>query len=231
MRSRPVLGRLRAFRLGAFQLKFGALVSHDTETGPWPSSAVLRHGLRRLAHHDLLSLDGRPWSLGVCFARRGLTKASSRERRRRRPLAYWQRNAIALTFSRGQSGNPAGAPKGKPHARTARVRKAIADNTGAIVAAIIKDALAGDPTARQLFVHRLMPRHRFVAEPVDLPPAQTVTETRLQLAQLASLAAAGALDLDALQAISRVLAIALGGHLDGLEEILDEKEAQSDHDG
>jgi hypothetical protein len=135
-----------------------------------------------------------------------------------------------VTFQRGASGNPAGRAKGKPTRRTARLRKIIADSTGEIVEGIIKDAKANDPTARQLFLRFLMPRHQFVAEPVDLPEAKSAAEIQAQIARLASLAGAGVLDLDSMTAISRVLTMALGARLEELETLVGEKEAQAPDD-
>ena len=82
-----------------------------------------------------------------------------------------------------------------------------------------------------MFLRFLMPRHRFVPEPVDLPPAADLAEIRAQIAKLASLAASGELDLDSMTQIARTLALAAGLRLEELEDILAEKEgAESDHD-
>jgi hypothetical protein len=130
-----------------------------------------------------------------------------------------------VPFKSGRSGNPAGAPR-RPHARTQRVRKIIADATGEIIEAIIKDAKNNDVTARQLFVKHLMPRHRFVAEPVDLPPAKDAAEAQTQIGVLVGMAGRGELDLDSLYSLSRALALAIDTRLAELEERLGEQEAQ-----
>jgi hypothetical protein len=81
-----------------------------------------------------------------------------------------------------------------------------------------------------MFLRFLMPRHRFVPAPVDLPPVNDLTEMRAQIAKLASLAAEGVLDIDSMTAISRTLALAAGLRWEELEDILAEREAQAPDD-
>ena len=135
-----------------------------------------------------------------------------------------------MPFKSGRSGNPAGAPR-RPHARTQHIRKIIADSTGEIVASIIKDAKNNDVAARQLFVKHLMPRHRFVAEPVDLPPAKDAAEIQAQIGVLVGMAGRGELDLDSLYSLSRALALAIDTRLAELEERLEEQEGKEPDDG
>jgi hypothetical protein len=52
-----------------------------------------------------------------------------------------------------------------------------------------------------------------VLTPVDLPPAQDAAEAKRQIAELASMAARGELDLDSLHALSRALAMAIDARL------------------
>jgi len=145
-------------------------------------------------------------------------------------LLQCREKATAVTFKPGQSGNPSGWPKGKKQKRPAHVRALISEKTGALVEKILTNAENGDVESLRLFCRYLMPRHRFVPEPVDLPPAQNAGEIQLQIARLASLAGEGSLDLDSMTAISRVLAMALGARLEELEEIIGEREAQAPDD-
>ena len=109
-----------------------------------------------------------------------------------------------------------------------RVRKLIADATGKIVADVVRDALAGDVNARQLFITKLMPRHRFVATPLDLQPAKNAAEAREQIGTLVSLALKGDLDLDSAMVLSRALSSAIDARLAELEAIVEAHEAESD---
>ena len=117
--------------------------------------------------------------------------------------------------------------KGKPTRHTARIRALIDNSTGEIVEAIIRDAKNNDLGSRQLFVRYLMrPRGRYVAEPIDLKPAQSAAQAREQIGVLTSMAAKGELDLDTLHALSRALQMAISTRIEELEELLEEREAQ-----
>ena len=140
-------------------------------------------------------------------------------------------NSKTLTFKPGRSGNPAGPPKGRPHKLTAIVRKMVDDKGGAVVAKLIERAEAGDADAARVFVRYLLPRPRLVTTPVDLPAVQTVSEAQAQIGMLVSMAARGALDLDALHALSQALHLAVSTRIEELEELLEEQEAQEPDDG
>ena len=86
--------------------------------------------------------------------------------------------------------------------------KLVNDASVEVIKKVIENAKLGDPEATRLFLRVLMPKHRFVAEPVDLPAAQNAGEIQLQIAQLASMAAAGEMDLGGMTEIARTLAIA-----------------------
>lgn len=58
-------------------------------------------------------------------------------------------------FKAGESGNPAGRPKGQSQA--ARLRDAIANDVPAIISAIVKKAKEGDVAAAKLLLDRSIP--------------------------------------------------------------------------
>jgi hypothetical protein len=138
-----------------------------------------------------------------------------------------------VPFKKGVSGNPSGWPKGKPHKLTSAVREIVERDGPAIVEEIAKAAKDGDVEARLLFLRFLLPRPRMVLTPIDLPPARDAAEAQTQISMLTSMAAKGDLDLDALHALSRALALAIEarlGELEELEEILGERESRGDDD-
>ena len=118
--------------------------------------------------------------------------------------------------------------KGKAHKLTSLVRKMVNDKGGAVVAKIIERAEAGDADAARIFVRYLLPRPRLVMTPLDLPPAQTAAQAREQIGLLTSMAAKGDLDLDALQALSQALHMAISSRIEELEELLEAREADGD---
>ena len=130
-----------------------------------------------------------------------------------------------MPFVRGQSGNPNGAPRGKPHKRTSDIRALVRDNAVPILKKVIEQAKLGDVHAQATFI-RLLPRYRFVSESVDLPLAQSAAESQEQIARLTSMAARGDLDLDSLQVLSRSLTLAIDTRLEVLEERLGERERE-----
>jgi Family of unknown function (DUF5681) len=136
-----------------------------------------------------------------------------------------------VTFKSGRSGNPHGRPQGTQNKRTAAFRKLVAENTLEIAKKVVENAKAGDPHATALFFNRIAPRDRFVAEPVDLPPAKDAVEAQAQIGVLVGMAGRGELDLDSLYGLSRALALAIDTRLAELEERLEEQEGREPDDG
>lgn len=70
-------------------------------------------------------------------------------------------------FTPGQSGNPKGRPPGSGLA--GELRRAIAADAGAIVAALVKRAKDGDVTAARVLLDRVSPPLKATREPAALP--------------------------------------------------------------
>jgi hypothetical protein len=80
-------------------------------------------------------------------------------------------------FKKGQSGNPAGRPKGSRNGSTV-LREAFELNGKAIAQVVIDQAMMGDMTAARLVVERLQPPIRARAETVEfeLPENASLAE-------------------------------------------------------
>jgi hypothetical protein len=80
-------------------------------------------------------------------------------------------------FEPGQSGNPAGRPKGSRNKMTLMAEQLLDASGEQIVALVIQRALAGDPSAMNLCFGRLVPK-RERAVTFDLPPIDTPQDLR-----------------------------------------------------
>ena len=71
-----------------------------------------------------------------------------------------------MGFKKGQSGNPAGRPKGIPNPQ-AKLRQLIAFDLPAIIGALVNKAKDGDTAAAGLLLSRCLPPLRPQSDPAD----------------------------------------------------------------
>lgn len=71
-------------------------------------------------------------------------------------------------FKKGQSGNPAGKPRGARDKRTA-LRELLQPHAAGLVKKAVELALAGDTTALRICIDRCIPAIKAKDEPVELP--------------------------------------------------------------
>lgn len=95
----------------------------------------------------------------------------------------------------GQSGNPAGRPKGS--GLSGQLRAAIAKDAPAILATLIQAAKSGDVQAARVLLDRAVPALRPVREPVALPATNEAGGLAARAAAVLDAIAAGTLAPDA----------------------------------
>ncbi len=108
-------------------------------------------------------------------------------------------------WKKGQSGNPAGMPKGTRHRATQLAEKLMEDDAENIVRAVVNAAKAGDPTAMRLCVERLVPLRKGRPVVFDLPPVKTASDIAGAVGTLATAMAAGELTTDEASAAASVI--------------------------
>ena len=97
-------------------------------------------------------------------------------------------------WKKGQSGNPAGMPKGTRHRATMLAEKFMEDDAEDIVRAVVNAAKAGDPTAMRLCIERLVPVRKGRPIIFDLPDIETSPDISKALGVIAKSMAATAMN-------------------------------------
>jgi hypothetical protein len=110
-----------------------------------------------------------------------------------------------MPFQPGQSGNPAGRPRGSRNKRTIIVEKLLDDSAGDLTTAAINRATEGDPAALRACMDRIAPRLR--RRPLDftLPDLVTLADTPVAFSAIAQGLAAGDLDVEEASALMRAV--------------------------
>lgn len=93
-------------------------------------------------------------------------------------------------FKPGQSGNPAGRPKGARHKTTLAIEALLEGEAEALTRKAVEMALAGDMQALRLCMDRLAPPRKDRSVTFDLPPIETLEDlpkaTRALMAAVAT---------------------------------------------
>ena len=133
-------------------------------------------------------------------------------------------------FQPGQSGNPAGRPRGSRNRRTvlhATLEQAIEQKAPAIIDKLLALALEGDKAALRLTVERLIPPVKEAPITFDLLPSQNATEIATAVERILEQVAGGELTIDEGQKLIAQLEVKLKSietaeiseRLDRLEEV------------
>jgi hypothetical protein len=94
-------------------------------------------------------------------------------------------------FEKGQSGNPAGKPKGARHKTTLLAEKLMAGDAQEVVKAVLVKAKGGDMTAARIVLDRIAPARRDNSVTFELPAIESAVDAAKVLAALLAAVAAG----------------------------------------
>lgn len=108
-------------------------------------------------------------------------------------------------FPSGQSGNPAGKPKGARHRITLLAEKLMADDTETVVRAVVEAAKGGDMSAARLILDRIAPPRRGCPVSFKLPTIETAADVSKALSAVMASIACGELTPDEATAIGGVV--------------------------
>jgi Family of unknown function (DUF5681) len=110
-----------------------------------------------------------------------------------------------MPFQPGQSGNPAGRPRGSRNKSTMIVEKLLDDYAGEITTTAITRATGGDPAALRACMDRIAPRLRHRPLDFDMPPLVTLADTPVAINAIAQGLAQSELDREEAVALMRAV--------------------------
>lgn len=108
-------------------------------------------------------------------------------------------------FVPGQSGNPAGRPKGSRNRATVALEKILDGDAESILRKAVEMAQDGDPTALRLCLDRLLPPRKDRPISFDLPPIETTDDLPKATGAIVAAVAAGELTPAEAAEISKTL--------------------------
>ena len=134
-------------------------------------------------------------------------------------------------FPKGQSGNPAGKPKGTRHATTLAAEALLDGEARALTRKAIEMAKAGDVTALRLCLDRIVPPRKSRRINFPLPEADTAESVLKCQAAVVAGVSSGELSPDEAAALSSILeaqrrAIETTDHENRIRELERQKERQ-----
>jgi hypothetical protein len=109
-------------------------------------------------------------------------------------------------FQPGQSGNPAGKPKGARHKTTLLAEKLMQDDAEAVVKAVIASAKGGDMTAARIVLDRIAPARRDSPVTIALPKFESAADAAKAMAAILAAVASGAVTPSEADQVAKIIA-------------------------
>ena len=108
-------------------------------------------------------------------------------------------------FQKGQSGNPAGKPKGSRHRATILAEKLMEDDAKEVVEQVINKAKTGDMAAARLILDRIAPCRRSRPVQFTLPTLSSAVDLVAAVGSILGAVAAGELTPDEGQSVAALI--------------------------
>jgi F0F1-type ATP synthase gamma subunit len=114
-----------------------------------------------------------------------------------------------MSFQKGESGNPAGRPRGARNRATLLMQNLLANDAEAIGRKAIEMAKAGDLAAIRLCMDRLAPARKDEPVAFELPPIEKAADSVAATASIVAAVAAGELTPSQAAELSKVIDVYL----------------------
>jgi hypothetical protein len=111
-----------------------------------------------------------------------------------------------MTFIPGQSGNPAGRPRGSRNKKTLMLEALLDDESEALMRRVIGLAKMGDDVAMRLVFARMLPPRRERPVPIELPRIESEADARRASADVIEALSAGEISPQEAEHVLRAIA-------------------------
>jgi hypothetical protein len=109
-------------------------------------------------------------------------------------------------FQPGQSGNPAGKPRGARHKTTLLAEKLMQDDADGVVKRVIEAAKGGDMTAARIVLDRIAPARRDSPVTIALPKIESAADAAKAMAAILAAVASGAVTPSEADQVAKIVA-------------------------